>query len=148
MFYNNAGILNVGEGNEEIAISVFKKNNIEPVEIGNAGEIEIDECYGDIECDLDIAIETLRELGIIVSGNVNYWGDYDGVYQISNSELRIYSEDEWSVKEALDNQELISSPFAEKLCSKIREIQLVSGLPVMANVALEELISSVNCHRP
>lgn len=30
MFYNNAGILNVGEGNEEIAISVFKKTISNP----------------------------------------------------------------------------------------------------------------------
>lgn len=145
MFLNNAGILNVGEGNEKIVISVLEKNNVKPVDVGcKAGEIEIVELYGDIEFALGKSLETLKELGVTVSGNISYWGDYEGIYQISDNKLREYSSEEWSVIEALECQEIISSPFAEKLCAKIREIQLVSGLPVTANLALEELISMVN----
>lgn len=74
----------------------------------------------------------------------SHTGDYAGMYEIINGDLKQYSEEEWTLKEALKQEEIIGKPLAEQLCTKIKSVQMIAGLPVTANIALEEILKLIS----
>jgi len=56
--------------------------------------IEIDECYGDIEGDLLQIVSYFADKGILLNGEIEYIGDYEGTYCISNGKFETLSEEE------------------------------------------------------
>lgn len=147
----NNGTLKVNEASVEKLVSkLLEKGVVSSLTQLDITEWSPDDCdvdftnsYGDIEADLQELVSELKEDGIIVNGNITYDGDYSGVYDIVDGELSCYSSDEWVVKEALEYQEIIGQPLAEKILAKIKEIQIIPGLPIDANIALEEIAKLV-----
>lgn len=147
----NNGTLKVNEASVEKLISkllekgVVNSRNLLDITAWSADDCDVDftHSYGDIESDLKELVDELKEEGIIVNGHIVYDGDFSGVYDIVDGELSCYSSDEWVVKEALEYQEIIGQPLAEKILAKIKEIQIIPGLPVDANIALEEIAKLV-----
>lgn len=66
----------------------------EYVENGSTMRIEIEECYGDIEVDLLRIVSYFADKGILLNGEVEYIGDYEGTYCISNGKFEVLSEEE------------------------------------------------------
>lgn len=151
MYLLNNGTLKVNEASVEKLISkllekgVVNSRNLLDITAWSADDCDVDftHSYGDIESDLKELVDELKEEGIIVNGHIVYDGDFSGVYDIVDGELSCYSSDEWVVKEALEYQEIIGQPLAEKILAKIKEIQIIPGLPVDANIALEEIAKLV-----
>ena len=56
--------------------------------------IEIEESYGDIEGDLLRIVSYFANKGILFNGEVEYIGDYEGTYCISNGKFETLSEEE------------------------------------------------------
>lgn len=106
--------------------------------------IDVNECYGDIEMPLANIAKEFKDKGVLINGQVSYSGDYDGMYEIINGELKQYSEEEWTLKEALKQEEIIGKPLAEQLCTKIKSVQMITGLPVTANIALGEILKLIS----
>lgn len=67
--------------------------------------IEFDDLgAGDITDDLEAAVHELYEAGYRTEGTITYYGDYDGGYEISeNGELSVYSEEDWIIHNAGDD---------------------------------------------
>lgn len=106
--------------------------------------IEINECYGDIEMLLANIAKEFKDKDVLINGQISYSGDYAGIYEIINGDLKQYSEEEWTLKEALKQEEIIGKPLAEQLCTKIKSVQMIAGLPVTANIALEEILKLIS----
>lgn len=154
MFYSNCGSLDVQtEMVEQVIRKLVEKGifdseddvdvcevfpGISGIDIG-AGK----PCYGDIEMDLSNAVSELKEAGILVNGQVTYDGDYSGVYEIVDGELKQYSEDEWAVREAMKEQRIIGKPLADEISDKVKVAQLIPGLPFTAYIALGEILKLV-----
>ena len=61
-------------------------------------EISVEEEYGDIECDLKDLLEDLP--GVIINGQIDYYGDYDGRYEVKDSVLSSLNKNEVAIREA------------------------------------------------
>lgn len=61
-------------------------------------EISVEEEYGDIECDLTDLLKNLP--GVIINGHVDYYGDYEGRYEVKDSVLSSLSKDEVAIRDA------------------------------------------------
>lgn len=59
-----------------------------------------DECQGNITKELIALSEVLKSKNVLINGSITYSGDYNGKYEIQNSECQEYSEQEIMVKEA------------------------------------------------
>lgn len=107
--------------------------------------IEVEECYGNIERSLLNIAKEFKDYDILINGQIFYRGDiYAGVYEIINGDLKQYSDKEWTLKEALKSEEIIGRPLAEQLCTKIKSVQMIAGLPVTANIALGEILKLIS----
>ncbi len=60
--------------------------------------------------------------GINVDGLIEYYGDYDGKYEIIGTVFHEYSSDEYALKEALETRDLISPSLKGKLLQMIEEM--------------------------
>lgn len=73
---------------------IIKDDFGEYVENEPTMRIEIEECYGDIEVDLLRIVSYFTDKGILLNGEVEYIGDYEGTYCISNGKFEVLSEEE------------------------------------------------------
>ena len=152
MLLFNSGILNVVNVQKDDVIKRLISEEIIKDEyacysdpsVPDVAFIEVDECYGDIEMPLANIAKEFKDKGILINGQISYSGDYAGMYEIINGDLTQYSEDEWALKEALKQEEIIGRPLAEQLCTKIKSVQMIAGLPVTANIALGEILKLIS----
>lgn len=150
----NAGILNIADTDVLKLINKLIEKGI----IDNQNDVDITRfqpnmlsvilggrniLHGDIKIALSEAVSELKTDNVIVNGQVSYIYKQSGVYDIVNGELTCYSSDEWTIKKSLEQQEIIGQPLAEKILAKIKEIQIIPGLPVNASIALEEIAKLV-----
>ncbi len=152
MLLVNSGILNVPTVQKDDVIKRLISEEIIKDEsacysdsnVPDVAFIEVDECYGDIEMSLGNIAKEFKDKAILINGQISYSGDYAGMYEIINGDLKQYSEEEWTLKEALKQEEIIGKPLAEQLCTKIKSVQMIAGLPVTANIALEEILKLIS----
>lgn len=68
---------------------IEKGDEFEPDTNGNVTiEINSDSSYGDIESKLYTLTEIFKNNGLLINGQINYYGDYEGRYIIENGDFR------------------------------------------------------------
>ena len=108
MTLTNDGTLTIEKGYTEQFIKLLIDQNIietpKDVEITEENEtvdIELSEIYGDLTDSLENLCESCKKEGINVDGLIEYYGDYDGKYEIIGTVFHEYSSDEYALKEKL-----------------------------------------------
>lgn len=90
-------------------------------------EHKIAETINGKECRITTSLEKLCESckkeGINVDGLIEYYGDYDGKYEIIGTVFHEYSSDEYAVKESVETRDLISPSLKGKLLQMIEEME-------------------------
>lgn len=116
----NDGTLTIEKGYTEQFLELLIDQNIietpKDVEITEENEtvdIELSEIYGNLTDSLENLCESCKKEGINVDGLIEYYGDYDGKYEIIGTVFHEYSSDEYALKEALETRDLISLPLKE-----------------------------------
>ena len=109
MTLTNDGTLTIEKGYTEQFIKLLIDQNIietpKDVEITEENEtvdVELSEIYGDLTDSLENLCESCKKEGINVDGLIEYYGDYDGKYEIIGTVFHEYSSDEYALKEALE----------------------------------------------
>ncbi len=69
---------------------------------GDETSLAIEESYGDIEKDLTNLVDALVEDGITVEGSVNYYGDYEGRYDVCATGVTPFDRDAVAIRDADD----------------------------------------------
>lgn len=64
---------------------------------------ELEELYGDIEDELSSVVNSFSVFGVPVDVNIEYWGDYNGMYIVKNGVLVGLDENEVAVMESNDD---------------------------------------------
>lgn len=98
----NDGTLTIEKGYTEQFIKLLIDQNIietpKDVEITEENEtvdIELSEIYGNLTDSLENLCESCKKEGINVDGLIEYYGDYDGKYEIIGTVFHEYSSDEY-----------------------------------------------------
>lgn len=80
-------------------------------EDGVISEVSFDEtfCMGDIEDDLNQAMEELVQKGIQPQGCITYWGDYEGRHEIENGVVTTLSHEECIVHDLADEEVIMEA---------------------------------------
>lgn len=81
-------------------------------------EIHLSECDGDIDDELDDICRYFSERGVIINGEFEYWGDYDGKIVIENNCVRSYDDEEYGANEILKGNS-IGLELKEKLLNEL-----------------------------
>lgn len=130
----NDGTLTIEKGYTEQFIKLLIDQNIietpKDVEITEENEtvdIDLSEIYGNLTDSLENLCKSCKKEGINVDGLIEYFGDYDGTYEIIGTVFHEYSSDEYAIKEAikeaLETRDLISPSLKEKLLQMIEEME-------------------------
>ena len=121
----NDGTLTIEKGYTEQFLKLLIDQNIiespKDVEITEENEtvdIDLSEVYGDLKN----LCESCKKEGINVDGLIEYYGDYDGKYEIIGTVFHEYSSDEYAVKESVETRDLISPSLKGKLLQMIEEM--------------------------
>lgn len=130
MTLTNDGTLTIEKGYTEQFIKLLIDQNIietlKDVEITEENEtvdIDLSEVYGNLTDSLEKLCESCKKEGINVDGLIEYYGDYDGKYEIIGTVFHEYSSDEYAVKESLETRDMISPSLKGKLLQMIEEIE-------------------------
>ena len=125
MTLTNDGILTIEKGYTEQFIKLLIDQNIietpKDVEITEENEtvdVELSEVYGNLTDSLEKLCESCKKEGINVDGLIEYYGDYDGKYEIIGTVFH-----EYALKEALETRDLISPSLKGKLLQMIEEME-------------------------
>lgn len=125
----NDGTLTIEKGYTEQFLKLLIDQNIietlKDVEITEENEtvdIDLSEVYGNLTDSLEKLCESCKKEGINVDGLIEYYGDYDGKYEIIGTVFHEYSSDEYAVKESVETRDLISPSLKGKLLQMIEEM--------------------------
>ena len=126
----NDGTLTIEKGYTEQFLKLLIDQNIiespKDVEITEKNEtvdIDLSEVYGNLTDSLENLCKSCKKEGINVDGLIDYYGDYDGTYEIIDTVFHEYSSDEYAVKEAVETRDSISPSLKEKLLQMIEEME-------------------------
>ena len=87
-------------------------------------EISFDEIIGDLELPLKQVIGFAKSAGITVNGHVNYYGDYEGMYEIINNEISDVDKDTMILRDTSD-QDLLYA-FLERYRNTSEKVNTIS----------------------
>ena len=132
MIYND-GSLCVPEKNKEKFKEICKKYGFGNFNKVN-GSIKLIfspfDFYGIIKDDLESIVKELSENGILADGTIQYYGDYDGRYEIHNGIMEALDEDECALRDTSDKELLrevkrrceISDDFVSLICGRLLDL--------------------------
>ena len=126
----NDGTLTIEKGYMEQFLKLLMNQNIidtpkdaEVTEESETVDIDLSGIYGDLTDSLKNLCETCKKEGINVDGLIEYYGDYDGKYEIIDNVFHEYSIEEYAVKEALETRDMISPSLKGKLLQIIEKME-------------------------
>lgn len=102
---------------------IEKQKDVAITEKDETVDIDLSEVYGNLTQPLENLCESCKKEGINVDGLIEYYGDYDGKYEIIDNVFHEYSNEEYAVKEALETRDMISPSLKGKLLQMIEEIE-------------------------
>lgn len=126
----NEGTLCVSEKNEEKFEEVCKKYGFDNFNKAN-GNIELvfgnGKYFGTIEDDLKGIVDELSKNNIFSNGMIQYYGDYNGRYEIHNGVMEALNEDDCVLRDTSDEELLrevkrrceISDDFVSLVCGRL-----------------------------
>lgn len=110
MIIYNIGYVRVDKKDVNICLQTFAKHRLSPPRVSvddeNSYCLDFDEerYVGDIESELRVAVEELACCGIYPKGEITYYGDYEGRYEIGNGEVITLSHEECIVHDMADEE--------------------------------------------
>lgn len=101
-------------------------------------EIHLSECDGYIDDDLDSICEYFSERGVVINGEFEYWGDYDGKIVIENNCVKSYDDEEYGANEALKGNS-IGLELKEKLLNELKNFKGKDSIELMTKLINETI---------
>ena len=99
-------------------------------------EIHLSECDGNIDDDLDSICKYFSERGVVINGEFEYWGDYDGKIVINNNCVKSYDYEEYGANEVLKGNS-IGMKLKEKLLNELENFNGKYSIEIMKKMINE-----------
>lgn len=99
-------------------------------------EIHLSECDGNIDDDLDSICKYFSERRVVINGEFEYWGDYDGKIVINNNCVKSYDYEEYGANEVLKGNS-IGMKLKEKLLNELENFNGKYSIEIMKKMINE-----------
>ena len=99
-------------------------------------EIHLSECSGFIDDDLVDICNHFSKMGVVINGDFEYWGDYDGKIVINNNCVKSYDYEEYGANEVLKGNS-IGMKLKEKLLNELENFNGKYSIEIMKKMINE-----------